>query len=104
MITATWDMFPADVTLPDGTGLTGVRVLVTTSDMVLIYSAEGERTLQAWAGAITGEATLANPYAPRFASESTIPTAAGTVTVIRGAGCGCSSPLKYANLAALGIT
>jgi hypothetical protein len=104
MTAATWDLFPADVTLPDGQKLNGVRVILTDQGMAMVYDTLGQQVTQAFASAVHGAPSLKSPYAPRYDSESSIPTVNGVLTVTRGAGCGCGSVLKSANLATLGVS
>jgi hypothetical protein len=103
MTTATWDSFPADVTLPDGSKHQGVRVILTDAGMLIVYGQMGDTVTQVFAAAVHGAPVLKSPYAPRYDSESSIPTDQGIVTALRGAGCGCGSVLKHANLANLGV-
>lgn len=98
MTTATWDSFPADVTLPDGSKHLGVRAILTDAGMLMVYGQQGDAVVQVFAAAVAGPVSLKSPYAPRYDSESTFATDRGVVIALRGAGCGCSSPLKNANL------
>lgn len=103
MTVATWDLFPADVTLPDGMKHASVRAIVTDAGMLVVYGTLGDQVTQVYASAIHGAPALKSPYSPRYDSESTVPTTDGVVSITRGAGCGCGSPLKHANLASLGV-
>lgn len=88
------DVHPAEIALPDGTVLTGVRVFVTNRRLIA-YRATADRriervldvaleqpcTVPASRGSLIGrlEARLAD---------------GGTAWINRGQGCGCHSPLK----------
>lgn len=100
-----WAMFPADVTPPPDVAVREwrqVMVQVTApgpSDhgLVYVWTHTAGQVEALFSSALTEPVTLPNPFAPRYASQAELPTVAGTLTVIRGSGCGCSSPLKGAN-------
>jgi len=101
MTTATWDSFPADVTLPNGTRHLGVRAILTDAGMLIVYGQMGDAVVQVFAAAVAGPIQTQSPLAPRYDSESTFATEVGVVTATRGMGCGCGSPLRHAQLADL---
>jgi len=88
------DVHPAEVSLPDGRVLTGVRAFITTSRM-LVYRATADRRIER-----ALELELADPCSVP-ASRNSLRGAlevrladGGTAWVNRGRGCGCHSPLK----------
>jgi len=84
------DVYPAEVTLPDGTLLRGALVKVTREG---VYVWTGERVLSyAEARSEPGE-VLTPDYLTRREPLVTA-TADGPVVVWKGAGCGCGSTLK----------
>jgi len=87
------NVFPAEVVLPDGSLKTQALVKVTRER---VYVWHGERDLivdEAHGLDADGLAELPPSYAMR-ANALRIPLDGGTLTVNKGKGCGCSSPLK----------
>jgi hypothetical protein len=89
------DVHPAEVSMPDGQVLTGVRVFVT-SERLIVFSADAQRQIRQ-----VLNTPLAQPCSVP-ASRNTLGAGAlearladgGTAWINRGQGCGCSSPLK----------
>lgn len=87
------DVHPAELLMPDGSVETGLRVFVT-SHRLLAYRATADRRIE-----LAVDLVLEEPFSVE-ANRSTLMgalqcvTASGQVTVNRGRGCGCGSPLK----------
>lgn len=82
------DMFPADVTLADGTLLRSARIFVA-DDRVLVYTRVGGTPK------LTYEADVVSMVSsPRNAA---VVTEDGTVQAHARQGCGCGNPLKRFN-------
>lgn len=90
------DVHPAEVSLPDGKVLTGVRVFAT-SHRLLAYQAD-DREIRCVLDVALEQSGSVEPSGNSLIGALEIRTADGTVWVNRGQGCGCGSPLK--NLAA----
>lgn len=88
------DVYPAEVLLPDGTLLRGVRVFATTTRL-LAYGLSSDRKIVK-----VLDAELLEPNSiPRSretlkAGRLEAKLAAGTAWVNKATGCGCGSPLK----------
>lgn len=88
------DVHPAELALPDGTVLTGVRVFVT-SHRLIAYRATADRQIEK-----AVELDLQQPCSVPASRGSLIGRLearladGGTAWVNRGQGCGCHSPLK----------
>ena len=89
------DVFPAEVLMPDGTLLQGVRVFVSSHRM-LVFSANRERVIDLAAAVDLSESHSIAPDRGTLpnAARLEIRTSEGTAWVNRGRGCGCGSPLK----------
>lgn len=86
-------VFPAEVVLPDGRLRTQALVKVTR-ERVYVWHGERELILDEAHGLDSaGIQALPLGYAMR-ATPLVFPLPAGTLTVNKGSGCGCSSPLK----------
>lgn len=90
------DVHPAEIALPDGRVLTGVRVFITDRRLLAYHATPDRRITRALS------LELAQPCSVP-ASRGTLPANGrlevhladgGTAWVNRGRGCGCTSPLK----------
>lgn len=88
------DVHPAEVSLPDGRVLTGVRTFITTQRL-LVYQATADRQIER-----AEDLDLAQPCsvpANRGSLQGALEVRladGSTAWVNRGRGCGCGSPLK----------
>lgn len=88
------DLFPANLTLPNGEPVGKVRVIVTDTNAYAFQSWQGVPTLIA-------TSPLAEPWTPSPMKPWQVPTTAGTWTVRTGSGCGCGDRLKVWSQATL---
>lgn len=90
------EWFPAIADLPSGERLAVAKVYLTENDTgqleVHVYVAV-ERVPTLALRAVVLDKSLAAPYAPQ-SQPSTVNYDAGTLTIFRTSGCGCSHPLK----------
>lgn len=85
------DVFPADVTLPDGTALSRVLLVVTTGG---VYVWDGPDREPLYAGLLTAPATLPSSFGLSGA-EGSAPTGDGVVRWRAGTGCRCGLLARF---------
>jgi hypothetical protein len=85
------EVYPAEVTLPDGSFVPRARVFVL-AEGVLVYGQEDGQAVLKYRGRHSAEPTLPNTLHPRRRQFAEISTPDGTVRANRVLGCTCKTP------------
>jgi hypothetical protein len=88
------DVYPAEVLMPDGIVLSGVRAFVTSHRVLAYRETDGRRIELAAELHLTDPWSVPADRSTLHAGQLECRTPEGTAWINRGHGCGCGSPLK----------
>ena len=88
------ELFPVEVSLPNGTVVSRAKVFVVVGGVVVYGSTPDRKSYLAFSARHAEHPKMANMAAPKRRQTSTFATTEGTVIAQGTVGCGCGSPLK----------